>query len=44
MVLFQVTYERDWHAYDLIGFALLGVCGVSTKGLIYRPIGIDATH
>jgi chloride channel 3/4/5 len=29
MVLFQVTYDRDWHNYDLIGFVILGLCGVS---------------
>ncbi|KAN0091183.1 Chloride channel [Tylopilus felleus] len=27
LVLFQVTYDRDWHAYELIFFVLLGVFG-----------------
>lgn len=27
LVLFQVTYDRDWHAYELLPFLLLGVFG-----------------
>ncbi|KAG0706023.1 chloride channel [Suillus ampliporus] len=27
LVLFQVTYDKDWHAYELIFFILLGVLG-----------------
>ncbi|KZT10826.1 uncharacterized protein LAESUDRAFT_721216 [Laetiporus sulphureus 93-53] len=27
LVLLQVTYEKDWHAYELIFFLLLGVFG-----------------
>lgn len=27
LVLFQVTYDKDWHSYDLIFFILLGVFG-----------------
>ncbi|KAI0047762.1 hypothetical protein FA95DRAFT_1589022 [Auriscalpium vulgare] len=27
LVLFQVTYEKDWHAYELVPFLLLGVFG-----------------
>lgn len=27
VVLFQVTYDKDWHAYELIFFLLLGVLG-----------------
>ncbi|OBZ70518.1 H(+)/Cl(-) exchange transporter 5 [Grifola frondosa] len=27
IVLFQVTYDKDWHAYELIPFLLLGVFG-----------------
>ncbi|KAK0454689.1 chloride channel [Armillaria borealis] len=27
LVLFQVTYDRDWHAYELFPFVLLGVFG-----------------
>ncbi|KAF9268924.1 hypothetical protein L218DRAFT_954350 [Marasmius fiardii PR-910] len=27
LVLFQVTYEKDWHAYELLPFLLLGVFG-----------------
>ncbi|KAI9507422.1 chloride channel [Russula earlei] len=27
LVLFQVTYDKDWHAYELVPFLLLGVFG-----------------
>lgn len=27
IVLFQVTYDKDWHAYELIPFLFLGVIG-----------------
>ncbi|KIM69743.1 hypothetical protein SCLCIDRAFT_19531 [Scleroderma citrinum Foug A] len=27
LVLFQVTYDKDWHAYDLVLFVLLGAVG-----------------
>ncbi|THH28756.1 hypothetical protein EUX98_g5452 [Antrodiella citrinella] len=27
LVLFQVTYDKDWHAYELIPFLFLGVFG-----------------
>ncbi|KAG2111266.1 chloride channel [Suillus discolor] len=27
VVLFQVTYDKDWHAYELIFFIILGVLG-----------------
>ncbi|EPQ57244.1 clc channel [Gloeophyllum trabeum ATCC 11539] len=27
LVLFQVTYDKDWHAYELFFFVLLGVFG-----------------
>ncbi|KAG2756096.1 hypothetical protein P692DRAFT_20715982 [Suillus brevipes Sb2] len=27
LVLFQVTYDKEWHAYELIFFILLGVLG-----------------
>jgi len=29
IVLFQVTYNQDWHAYELFLFVLLGIFGVS---------------
>ena len=34
LVLFQVTYDKDWHAYELIPFLLLGVFGVSCDDLV----------
>ncbi|EIN11917.1 hypothetical protein PUNSTDRAFT_61841 [Punctularia strigosozonata HHB-11173 SS5] len=27
LVLFQVTYDKDWHAYELVFFLLLGILG-----------------
>ncbi|KAF9501534.1 hypothetical protein BDN71DRAFT_1550108 [Pleurotus eryngii] len=27
LVLFQVTYDKDWHAYELVPFVLLGIFG-----------------
>lgn len=37
-VLFQVTYDQDWHAYELFFFVLLGIFGVS------RNIACFASH
>ena len=31
LVLFQVTYDKDWHAYELFPFLILGVLGVSVR-------------
>lgn len=28
LVLFQVTYNRDWHFFEIIFFVVLGVFGV----------------
>ncbi|KAJ3130097.1 hypothetical protein HK098_006156 [Nowakowskiella sp. JEL0407] len=27
LVLFQVTYDRDWHAFELLPFAIIGIFG-----------------
>lgn len=29
IVLFQVTYDRDWHFFEIIFFVILGIFGVS---------------
>ena len=29
LVLFQVTYDRDWHFFEIIFFVVLGIFGVS---------------
>jgi chloride channel 3/4/5 len=29
LVLFQVTYDRDWHFFEIIFFVILGIFGVS---------------
>ncbi len=31
LVLFQVTYDRDWHFFEIIFFVVLGIFGVSAK-------------
>lgn len=36
LVLFQVTYDRDWHFFEVMFFVILGIFGVrglSTKSL-----------
>ena len=30
LVMFQVTYDRDWHFFEIFFFIILGVFGVST--------------
>ncbi|KAJ2402610.1 glycerol ethanol, ferric requiring protein [Coemansia sp. RSA 2559] len=36
LVLFQATYDRDWHFFELLFFALLGVFGGAYGGLCIR--------
>ncbi|CAB4375194.1 unnamed protein product [Rhizophagus irregularis] len=36
LVLFQVVYDRDWHAFELFFFALLGVMGGLYGALFIR--------
>lgn len=31
LVLFQVTYDRDWHFFEIIFFIWIGIFGVSYK-------------
>ncbi|KAJ3576766.1 hypothetical protein NP233_g202 [Leucocoprinus birnbaumii] len=31
LVLFQVTYDRDWHFFEIIFFVILGIFGVSAQ-------------
>lgn len=33
LVLFQVTYNRDWHFFEIIFFVILGIFGVGTNYL-----------
>jgi|SRR5882762_1206765 len=35
LVLFQVTYDRDWHFFEIIFFVILGIFGVSWLVLLY---------
>jgi len=32
LVLFQVTYDRDWHFFEIIFFVILGIFGVRLQG------------
>lgn len=38
LVLFQVTYDRDWHFFEIIFFMIIGAFGVIlyiSQGLSY---------
>jgi len=42
LVLFQVTYDRDWHFFEIIFFIILGIFGVSdVRHSSYRPLNVD---
>ena len=34
LVLFQVTYDRDWHFFEIIFFVIIGIFGVRILTLI----------
>ena len=34
LVLFQVTYDRDWHFFEILFFIILGVFGVRAQGVL----------
>ncbi|KAH8805673.1 chloride channel-like protein 3 [Xylogone sp. PMI_703] len=36
LVLYQVTYDTDWHAFELIPYALLGIIGGIYGGLFVK--------
>jgi len=39
LVLFQVTYDRDWHFFEITFFVILGIFGVSMRPFSsYRSI------
>lgn len=35
LVLFQVSYDRDWHFFEIGGFILIGIFGVSGHNITY---------
>jgi chloride channel 3/4/5 len=39
LVLFQVSYDRDWHFFEIGGFILIGVFGVSLYGRLAQRRG-----
>lgn len=36
LVLFQVTYDRDWHFFEIIFFVIIGIFGVRTIFMTFR--------
>lgn len=38
LVLFQVSYDRDWHYFEIPFYIILGVFGVSYQYDVMRPI------
>lgn len=34
LVLFQVTYDRDWHFFEILFFIIIGIFGVGLKELL----------
>ena len=43
LVLFQVTYNRDWHFFEIIFFVILGIFGVRPF-LIVSVITLFSPH
>ncbi|KAL1945794.1 hypothetical protein VTO73DRAFT_1796 [Trametes versicolor] len=43
LVLFQVTYDKDWHAYELAPFLLLGVFG-GVYGAVFSKLNYRWTR
>ena len=35
LVLFQVTYDRDWHFFEIVFFVILGIFGVRYQAKIH---------
>ena len=38
LVLFQVTYDRDWHFFEIIFFIIIGIFGVSRSIALPSPL------
>jgi H+/Cl- antiporter ClcA len=36
LVLFQVTYDRDWHFFEIIFFVILGIFGVRVLSRVFN--------
>lgn len=37
LVLFQVTYDRDWHFFEIFFFVIIGIFGVGAAYLTFQP-------
>ena len=37
LVLFQVTYDRDWHFFEIMFFVILGIFGVLPRVTCLSP-------
>jgi chloride channel 3/4/5 len=35
LVLFQVSYDRDWHYFELPAFVLIGIFGVCVESTFH---------
>ena len=44
LVLFQVTYDRDWHFFEIIFFVILGIFGVNEKSFYFMFQYLCLTH
>ena len=38
LVLFQVSYNRDWHFFEIGFFILIGAFGVNVKPSVFRSL------
>lgn len=39
LVMFQVSYDRDWHFFEMIFFVFLGIFGVCGTRFVYQGTG-----
>jgi len=44
LVLFQVTYDREWHFFEIIFFVIIGIFGVCSPCTVAAPpcLNVDA--
>jgi chloride channel 3/4/5 len=40
LVLFQVTYDRDWHFFEIVFFVIIGAFGVSPRPFLFGKVVI----
>lgn len=37
LVIFNVSYDRDWHYFEIPAYVLIGIFGVSRQSLLIIP-------